>query len=537
VGTKRHALIGLALAVAGCGGGEITDGHNGTPDGSVGNPGPYSDFPSTPFLDTGVPNNAPALFGAADATDGGMPGAGPCLTDPEIGSLFPRNWLRMRFHFTPAQGQNLFELRVHAAAEVNDLVVYTTQTTWTMPLDLWTAVTTHLPDQPITISIRGAVFDGTKLTGPPAPGTKGDVTIAPVNANGTIVYWTTTGGSSLKGFQVGQESVSSVLTPQQVKMQTGGNQVTCIGCHTSTPDGLAAGFTAQGPWGNALASIDQGNTGNQPSYVGAGAIAALSNPQLGIQTYSRMHWSPGDRIEIAPFGEGAGNHLAWFDLEATDGARGKAYDYLTRNGDPRGAGAPVWSHDGQNIVYVSTDTSTDGRLDNGDADLYVVPYNNRNGGDAKPIAGAADPNFEEYYPALSADDKLIAFDRIPPNTNMYNQPQAEVHVIPIEGGTATRIVANDPPKCSGAVSPGVTNSWPKWSPEVLTVGNKSYYWLTFSSTRGEMKNPQLYVAAVVVDRSEVAATITNYHALYLWNQPATENNHTPAWDVFQIPLQ
>lgn len=24
-------------------------------------------------------------------------------------------------------------------------------------------------------------------------------------------------------------------------------------------------------------------------------------------------------------------------------------------------------------------------------------------------------------------------------------------------------------------------------------------------------------------------------ALYLWNQPELENNHTPAWDVFKIP--
>ena len=28
---------------------------------------------------------------------------------------------------------------------------------------------------------------------------------------------------------------------------------------------------------------------------------------------------------------------------------------------------------------------------------------------------------------------------------------------------------------------------------------------------------------------------TNYPAVYLWNQPATSSNHTPAWDVFQIP--
>ena len=30
-------------------------------------------------------------------------------------------------------GQTVFEIRIHTAIETNDLVVYTTQTTWTMP--------------------------------------------------------------------------------------------------------------------------------------------------------------------------------------------------------------------------------------------------------------------------------------------------------------------------------------------------------------------------------------------------------------------
>jgi len=28
---------------------------------------------------------------------------------------------------------------------------------------------------------------------------------------------------------------------------------------------------------------------------------------------------------------------------------------------------------------------------------------------------------------------------------------------------------------------------------------------------------------------------TSYSSIYLWNQPEVENNHTPAWDVFDIP--
>jgi hypothetical protein len=52
--------------------------------------------------------------------------------------------------------------------------------------------------------------------------------------------------------------------------------------------------------------------------------------------------------------------------------------------------------------------------------------------------------------------------------------------------------------------------------------------LTFSSTR--TGNPQLYVTPVLYDGS----TLSTFPALYLWNQPAAENNHTPAWDDFGL---
>ena len=103
-------------------------------------------------------------------------------------------------------------------------------------------------------------------------------------------------------------------------------------------------------------------------------------------------------------------------------------------------------------------------------------------------------------------------------------------MIPAAGGTPHRLAANDPPACSGLTSPGVTNSWPKWSPEsTTTLSGKTYYWLTFSSTRAGTK-PQLFVTPLVVENG----VPTSYPAIYLWNQPAGEANHTPAWDVFQL---
>jgi hypothetical protein len=222
----------------------------------------------------------------------------------------------------------------------------------------------------------------------------------------------------------------------------------------------------------------------------------------------------------------------WIDLEAQ--TLGAATGVIARNGDPRHAGAPAWSHDGKTIAYVSTNAIRDGRLDNGPADIYMVPYNAKAGGNATPLAGASDPGVEEYYPAYSPDDALIVFSRIPNGENMYNNGKAEVYVIASSGGTASRLLANDPPACTGKKSPGVTNSWPKWAPSVGTAsGGRTFYWVVFSSIRAPAGNPQLFVTPILVEQG--GAKVTTFHALYLWNQPENENNHTPAWDYFKIP--
>ena len=491
--------------------------------------GPFADFPKEPIIDPSAPATAPGLFGDASSGD---PSGGPCLFEPEPGTLFPSNWLRPRFRFSAGANQNLFEIRLHTSDEIDDLVVYTADITWTMPKPMWQSLAQHATNGPITMTVRGAHYNGTTLDGKPSVGTTGPMTIAPAQASGAIVYWTTSGGSALKGFQIGEETVGPTLTPQQAKMPTVNGEVKCIGCHTSTPDGLYASFTAQSPWGNALASIEQGKVGNQPSFLSAGALEALTTfGELGIQTFTRAHWKNGDYMMISPFGSFLDSRLAWFDLQGQSSSEGQAYGFLERDGDSRGAGAPTWSHDGKTVVYVSTNAELTGRLDVGEADLYAVPYNDRQGGTATPIPGAADPELEEYYPAFSPDDSLLAFNRIPKNTSMYNAAEAEVYVIPSAGGAATRIEANDPAACSGVTSPGVTNSWPKWAPEGTTVGTKTYNWLIFSSTRGPKKNPQLYIAGVVTEAGKVSTSA----ALYLWNQPEDENNHTPAWDIFKIP--
>jgi hypothetical protein len=274
-----------------------------------------------------------------------------------------------------------------------------------------------------------------------------------------------------------------------------------------------------------------------------------------------------------------GDRLAWIDLEttATFAARpeqgdvqmllnqqmqaqlGSAFGMLALDGETRSAAAPSFSHDGARIAYTSAEVTQDGRLGPGrEADLHVVPFNDRQGGAITKVAGASEPGVAEYYPAFSADDQLIAFTRVPSpdGAPLYYRPDGEVYVVPAEGGAAARLAANDPPACTGEASPGVINSWPKWSPSVMSVspvnaefgpGTRAYYWVIFSSARRypgqfvlpktqysppDTRSSQLYMTAVVRNEN---GELSTYPAVYLWNQDPATSNLTPAWDEFKIP--
>lgn len=389
--------------------------------------------------------------------------------------------------------------------------------------------------------------------------------------------------------------------------------VACIGCHTATPDGNYVGFTAQWPWPNAIASVqaDAGApVGAAPPWLTKSAIDNLgpntndsnwdgpanksgqygltvgSNNvdavMLGISAFSAGHYQTGDRIEVTTVGASVDEptpgmelptkvvtKLTWIDLEfngITDAGRPSALPGAPNNGgwgiiatgDTNSQGAPSWSTDGTQIAYTSVNGGTeDGRLGapaSGSADVKIVPYNNKAGGTAKALPGASDPNYNEYFPAFSPDGNLIAFNRVAAAQTMYNQPLAEVFVVPVnggQGGTAVRLIANDPVACtvnaSGQkfVSPGVQNTWPKWAPDPAgptpgttapqIINGIQYYWVTFSSNRSVTAagNEQLYVAGITVDTNSGA--IQTYAPIYVWNQSDKANNLIPAWGAFSIP--
>jgi hypothetical protein len=504
------------------------------------NPGQHDDF-MAPVIDMGAPANSAALFAAPDVgTDG------PCMYEPESGALFPNNWIRLRFRFTTTHKENLFEIKLIVPNETNPLVIYTTANPYTLHALAWQAITTVGVNQPIVLSVRSAVVNGSgAVTGGPWAGTTGGIEIAPVPAAGSVVYWTTSNKTLLKGFQMGNES-----PPQPVLAPTQLQNVACVGCHTSTPDGDFVGVTVtpdpttgDGPAFIDIRSADGGL--QQPSFATPSAIALLSRPAQHVPAFSPGHWTPGDRIALTMWDQNVVDtpQIVWTNLEAKGQTQGTDWDFLPRNGDPNPyAGAATFSHDGANVVYESTMETVNSGITVNDSVLYVVPFNGGKGGTASPLNGADDSTQLQYYPAYSHDDAFIAFNRAPATAaaSSYSNQDGEVFIVPASGGTATRLAANDPPACLHETSPGIQNSWPKWSPQVFSACGNTYYFLVFSSERDPMSidptsmmpQPQLYVAPIVVSPG---GAIKTYSALYLWNQPEAEHNHTPAWDNFQIP--
>jgi hypothetical protein len=382
---------GGAPVSSGGSGGTIRPNTGGMPPIKVGCNGPCSDFPATPIFDTGT-SDADAGPLAGDAPEGGM----PCITEPTDGAMFPSNWLRPRVAFSNTN--QVAKITFHSDKEDHDLVAYTKASTWAMPKDIWSLVTSHASDVgDVTVTVRiGNSQSKVKFR------------IAPVPAMGTMVYWSAdptqagkdsatcapsgTGGAAgpgkcdndsyLEGFEVGDEMTRVVLKVSQVKQQSrdgGGNNfqnATCIGCHAGMPDSSYVVFVDSYDWRGVVAAVnnDAANNiavgGTYPTLT-PGGRQALLQPGWGPFSFADATaapdlWTTGSRIGVASLGapdpskEWHGNepdanpapHLAWINLEAANMGSGSQSNWIYVAYDPA---AGVASGNGLGILSLTGD--------------------------------------------------------------------------------------------------------------------------------------------------------------------------------------
>ena len=455
--------------------------------------------------------------------------------------LYPNNWLRPRFRWTSTNNQNLFELRLHVQNQANDLVVYTAASSWTMPKSMWDGLRTDSADQPMTVTVRGGTYANGALAGV-SLGSTGGIGVAPVEAGGAIVYWgidKTANTAWLKGFSVGDDAVQMVLQPSQTHKHRGpvDGMHWVPFCNSGWKLRRLSGLRLQlDQWHRLGGRGILGNASGLPQRRRAdGAGYSAGSPGLfdAALVGRRLHRNPPRHGGSALGGARRRGHQRHRRTPARPCRYGIRYRPIVQ---PR--------RDASCIRHASSVAPTGGRATSGPIDIYAMHYNAKMGGDAAPLNGAALSNENEYYPAFSLDDAWVTFTRSDDSrtSNTYADPNAEIFVIPSVGGMATRLSANDPPACSGSVSPGVQNSWSKWSPTVGQSNGRTFYWLIFSSSRqpsalfsdGSVK-PQLYVTALEIDAAGLHDATRR--AFYLWNQPDLEHNHLPAWDNFNIPPQ
>ena len=344
----------------------------------------------------------------------------------------------------------------------------------------------------------------------------------------------------------------SVLKVADVRQTSSGVAVGCIGCHTATPDGAFVGFTGSYPWPNALAGVEAGNTGAMPGFLGAAGVSTLTQDWHGIITFSGKHWTAGDHIAITSLSTEAVDpnaSLVWMEIES--GASG----VLARRGDPAGAAAPNFSHDGTGIVYTSTNANQDGRMGVGTADLYTIPFADRAGGAATPVAGAARRRLRRVLPVVLARRPA---DRVQPPAPGGRQRDTDGRALRRrhvsepghrESGSCrapagtrsdcartTRLRARRPSSRTRASirtrQAGTTrgpSGRPRSAPPARACTTGSFSRRTATTSRRR-------AGSSTWPRSSCRSSRTDtYPAIYLWNQDLTTSNHTPAWDAFKIP--
>ncbi|MBI4956685.1 MAG: hypothetical protein HY908_32000 [Myxococcales bacterium] len=268
----------------------------------------------------------------------------------------------------------------------------------------------------------------------------------------------------------------------------------CIGCHAVSPDGADLAYqTLEAGWRVKVMRPHDGAPPTPSPFVSPSAQALLDTTSLTVPSMARDAWSDATGHWLAAVGsDGA---LGLVELDAPQAKLFTAPKPGT-GGTVEGelsVATPAFAPGADRVVFVATDGMVDGYFWQGSAaDLWQVPVTVTH--DGAPAFGAPAPlphvgttAENETYPTFSRDGALLSYTRTAPGTGGYDEETAEIWVMPADGSHApTRLVANDAPSDSVLYAgAGHTNSWSRFGDTTLERPEGTYYFLLFSSRRGD----------------------------------------------------
>jgi hypothetical protein len=260
----------------------------------------------------------------------------------------------------------------------------------------------------------------------------------------------------------------------------------CGNCHSISKDGktIALDFDAvsRDKGGYFIANIDTVTSFNKNNYLSW-------SKKSGRNTFgllSKMSWS-GRYIATTVKDRVVSSKIDGIDTKAysqlffpVNGVIA-VYDTLTKAlKELPGANDPnyvhsnaVWTPDDKNIIFVRAkalpfppnetkfdcfirdEALVDRFLQEREEmkfDLYIIPFNDGKGGEAKPIKGASSNGKSNYFPTVSPDGKWLVFCQA--NNFMMLRPDSRLYIVPVGGGEAKKMECNFKDM----------NSWHAWSP-------------------------------------------------------------------------
>ncbi len=393
---------------------------------------------------------------------------------PEDNVNLPRNTPSIQFQWNDASAEGY---RLRFRGPTTDLSIFTASTSWTASEDLWQIIAATNAGGSLEIDLAalagGVVYETAPRT----------VNVNRFDGRGSIYYWSV---SAMGIMEVPWgEPAREFLTVNQ----TGGR---CVGCHDISSNGMLAVSLDGGDGPNTLRNVRDGTVVNG----GDGAIVG------NFKTFS-----PDGSFLLTAF-QGA--------LLLYDGQTGAYLGEVPVDGQ---ATHVDWSPDGSQVVAVVVDGAytTDWVFTGG---RVVVMDHVGDGSFAAPrTIYTAPAGMNAYYPTFSPDSAWIAFNLS--SEDAYDDGSAELWAMDREGGHALSLHEAN-------LTPGVTNSWPRWGP----LPDDSVMWLSFSSRRNygniTAGNPQIWVTAFDPDAA-LRGEDPSWPAFWLPGQDPSQGNHIPVW--------
>jgi len=417
-----------------------------------------------------------SVFDAPEVTEGGSG-----MTYPPDGVMMPKNQPSINFQWQNLGGS---AYRLHFESEVTELTIYSTELSWISDDELWPVIGRSNAGLEVTSTLSAYTGDQVVVKDPQT------MTIQDLEATGSIIYWTPT-AQGLMEIPYG-EPAESFLTVSE----TGH----CVGCHAISSEGMVA------------------------------FVYDSSSSPLGMKTIDGLE-------DVIPYGTAGNANYKTFSpdgqllltnlnsvLSLFDGITGEYLSSPVIEGSTW-VNNMDWAPDDSYLVFVDSPAASGDLNFSGGTIKRAVHMGDGEFGPSETIVTLADidPSYgftNLYYPVVSPDSQWVMFNAS--TGDSYDDPDATMFVVPIEGGVPIELA-----KANVSASSG--NSLPKWAP--ATSGD-DYWWFAFASRRayGGVTSgiPQIWLSSF--DPALAATGVDpSSDAVWLSNQDPSQSNHIPLW--------